>query len=303
LTNLSDCIYEVIKNEYSNLVNSILEEPSQEETTPIAISNKESTKVSQKGKGERNDYDINRFEKVMDLIKNGHTLRSIAKSLQMSRNVVRRYSKMDTLIKKAIYYRNNYSEYQEFIEKELSEGKCIKEIFGSVKKAGFNGGITSFYEYFKDYSDHANSPKKSLSSVKHRIISPRKISRYLKFTDLTNIKDNFDRNNMTALLSKSKLLKEIRMQLLSFKDLLLGNDVSLLDDWMKKTYSLEKSQLQTFVKGLNIDIEAVRNAIITNWSNGQVEGQVNRLKTIKRQMYGRAGFELLRKKVILGKVG
>ena len=51
------------------------------------------------------------------------------------------------------------------------------------------------------------------------------------------------------------------------------------------------------------DIEAVSNAIDTNWSNGQVEGQVNRLKSIKRQMYGRADFELLRRKVILSKVG
>jgi Transposase len=43
----------------------------------------------------------------------------------------------------------------------------------------------------------------------------------------------------------------------------------------------------------------VKNAFIFAWSNGQVEGQINKLKTIKRQMYGRASFELLRKRMIL----
>jgi transposase len=45
---------------------------------------------------------------------------------------------------------------------------------------------------------------------------------------------------------------------------------------------------------LRRDLEAVRNAVTECWSNGQVEGQINRLKTLKRAMYGRAGIELLR---------
>jgi transposase len=49
---------------------------------------------------------------------------------------------------------------------------------------------------------------------------------------------------------------------------------------------------------LGRDIDAVRNAIEQPWSNGQVEGQTNRLKTLKRAMYGRAGVELLRARII-----
>ena len=54
-----------------------------------------------------------------------------------------------------------------------------------------------------------------------------------------------------------------------------------------------------FVDGLKKDIAAVTAAVDTDWSNGQTEGQINRLKTIKRQMYGRANFDLLRKRVLL----
>jgi transposase len=49
---------------------------------------------------------------------------------------------------------------------------------------------------------------------------------------------------------------------------------------------------------LRKDYAAVKAALTYEWSQGQVEGQVNRLKLIKREMYGRANFDLLRKKVI-----
>jgi len=53
-----------------------------------------------------------------------------------------------------------------------------------------------------------------------------------------------------------------------------------------------------FANGLQKDISAVTAAIDTGWSSGHVEELINRLKTIKRQMYGRAGFELLRAPVL-----
>ena len=56
--------------------------------------------------------------------------------------------------------------------------------------------------------------------------------------------------------------------------------------------------LARFAAGLQKDLAAVLAAVETCWSNGQVEGQINRLKTLKRQMYGRAGFALLRARVL-----
>lgn len=61
--------------------------------------------------------------------------------------------------------------------------------------------------------------------------------------------------------------------------------------------------LKRFAKGLITDIEAIKAAIIRDDNNGITEGNVNRLKNIKRQMYGRAGFELLRRKVVLSNTG
>ncbi len=56
--------------------------------------------------------------------------------------------------------------------------------------------------------------------------------------------------------------------------------------------------LRRFAKTLRQDISAVQNAVTDQWSNGQTEGQINRLKTLKRSMYGRASIELLRARML-----
>src|SRR5690606_24702015 len=67
------------------------------------------------------------------------------------------------------------------------------------------------------------------------------------------------------------------------------------DSWLARVQAPEVAQeLRGFAEGLRQDEAAVKAALSLEWSNGQTEGQVNRLKTLKRQMYGRAGFDLLR---------
>ena len=74
--------------------------------------------------------------------------------------------------------------------------------------------------------------------------------------------------------------------------------VSALHQWMARARATGIALIQNFESRLQGDILAVEAAVTEPWSNGPVEGQVNRLKTIKRQMYGRAGVELLRARLI-----
>ena len=67
------------------------------------------------------------------------------------------------------------------------------------------------------------------------------------------------------------------------------------EDWLREA---EASTLAPFAAGIRRDEGAVRAALSEPWSSGQVEGQVNRLKAIKRTMYGRAGFDLLRTRIL-----
>ena len=74
--------------------------------------------------------------------------------------------------------------------------------------------------------------------------------------------------------------------------------VEALDHWRESVKQSAIGEFERFANGLMKDEAAVRAGLSTAWSSGQVEGQVNRLKMIKRQMYGRANFDLLRARVL-----
>ena len=78
----------------------------------------------------------------------------------------------------------------------------------------------------------------------------------------------------------------------------LVRSTAALHRWLDRAQASGIDLIQAFVGQLRRDVRAVDAAVTTPWSNGQVEGQVNRLKTLKRQMYGRAGVELLRARLM-----
>jgi transposase len=71
-----------------------------------------------------------------------------------------------------------------------------------------------------------------------------------------------------------------------------------LAGWLQKSQTSSIPEFRNFAISLQRDLSAVEAALSYSWSNGPVEGHVNRLKLIKRQMYGRANFDLLRLKVL-----
>ena len=71
-----------------------------------------------------------------------------------------------------------------------------------------------------------------------------------------------------------------------------------LRDWMEDALSRQIKELKSFVAGIERDYDAVKAALSSSWSQGITEGKVNKLKTLKRQMYGRAGFALLRQRLL-----
>jgi transposase len=83
-----------------------------------------------------------------------------------------------------------------------------------------------------------------------------------------------------------------------FRGILRGHSADKLDAWLRDAQASGIHCIRQFVFKLRQDLAAIRNAISELWSNGQTEGQINRLKTLKRAMYGRAGVELLRARML-----
>lgn len=108
---------------------------------------------------------------------------------------------------------------------------------------------------------------------------------------------NDDRDFLKLLFEKLPQMKHLEQLVKKSKQLLTAKEDGLLKNWIEEVLRSECG-LKNFAKNLLNDCEAVNNAVITTVSNGQVEGQVNRIKNIKRRMYGRAGFLLLRNMVL-----
>lgn len=77
--------------------------------------------------------------------------------------------------------------------------------------------------------------------------------------------------------------------------MLRTRDVDALSPWIADT---EGSLLAAFGRGIGADFAAVEAALHESWSNGQTEGQITKLKLVKRQMYGRANLDLLRARLV-----
>ena len=85
---------------------------------------------------------------------------------------------------------------------------------------------------------------------------------------------------------------------LRFLGLVRNRDLDGFDRWLPQARACGVLDLQRFAAGLEADLSAVRAAFSSPWSSGQVEGQINRLKYLKRQMYGRAKLDLLQARLI-----
>ena len=72
-----------------------------------------------------------------------------------------------------------------------------------------------------------------------------------------------------------------------------------LDTWLERAIASCLQPFKSFAKGLREDYAAVKAGVTLPWSTGPVEGQINRLKMLKRQMYGRANIDLLRQRILL----
>ena len=83
-----------------------------------------------------------------------------------------------------------------------------------------------------------------------------------------------------------------------FAAVLRKHDVEGFSAWLRGAEESGIAEMQAIARGLWLDRDAVEAAVATEWSNGQTEGQVNRLKTTKRAMDGRAKFDLLRQRIL-----
>lgn len=167
-----------------------------------------------------------------------------------------------------------------------------------IKATKAVGRCRSFRTLYRVVSRFLRDPEPAQPTVRRIDYSPRQVSIWLS-RPTEELPSQPVKDYLITLLRVCPELQVVRDLSLSFKQLMESKQVDQLDEWLARCESTGFDALRQFVRGLRQDYAAVRQAFCSEWSNGQVEGQVNRLKTIKRAMYGRAGFELLRRRVVM----
>ena len=108
-----------------------------------------------------------------------------------------------------------------------------------------------------------------------------------------------DQERLEAVLAGCPDLTALRAHVRDFAQMMLQRRGQHLEEWMAAVEADDLPDLHSFVTGLRRDQDAVTAGLTLPHSSGKVEGHVNRIKMIKRQMYGRAKPDLLRKRILL----
>lgn len=178
-----------------------------------------------------------------------------------------------------------------------SKGVPYKDIHKSIAKKGYTGSQSAIRQFVAKEKRLQKDIEDDDDAGSSEIIERRWLLKLL-FKPLEKVKQLTDEQVKNAF-NKYLILEKLHDLVWSFKSILLSGQREELHAWITKVETLELTQLNSFLNGLKNDIDAVENAFIFSYSNGLAEGSVNRLKTIKRIMYGRSNFDLLRNKILL----
>jgi transposase len=248
-------------------------------------------------------------KQVNELFDSGMKQVHISKRLGIHRHTVRAYIQADEAPHHQCHARPTsiLDPYLYYLEKRLADGcENASQLWHELVKLGYSGKPWQVYKWLQPQRSQPSKhrPKKA-KSIKREVSKPLTPSFLPSTPQLAWLfmKDTADLDEKELFILdyffQDKQLKAMYNRVHNFKIMLLQKKVDAFTGWLDDAQNSHLTILQTFAQGLRLDYDAVKTAIISIWSNGQVEGQVNKLKLIKRQMYGRANFDLLRKRVLL----
>ncbi|MEQ9441518.1 MAG: transposase [Cyclobacteriaceae bacterium] len=227
----------------------------------------------------------------------GYSSRKIAKRLKISRNTVNRYRHMDRYGEKnrPKSQQSTVLSYRDYLAKRWSEGeRDRKQLWRELQQQGFRGTYGCIYRFFKIIPKDAEVLPIPELEVKNW--TPRKVQFLLSKKE--EALNEEEKNFLQVFFEQCPEAALARTMALAFHDIFANKEACRLPEWIEQAKISGIAALKRFATGLESDFAAVEAAATYDWSSGQVEGQVNRLKMLKRQMYGRAGFDLLRKRVV-----
>ena len=245
--------------------------------------------------GPRAPTTLERWHQVHGLLDQGVGLLECARRLQLALNTVKRYARADRperMLRVPKYRPSLVDPYREHLRKRRAEdpGVPVKHLFEEIKALGFTGCLNLLHKYINQGRADADRSH----------ISPRRLARML-LTKPDNLKAE-QHELLAKLTAACPEMTQLATGIRDFAQLLAPHtdNADVLTRWTAQVRGADLPHLHAFTRGLERDRDAVNTALTLPYSNGPTEGVNTKTKRIARQMHGRAGFTLLRHRILLG---
>jgi transposase len=247
-----------------------------------------------------------RYEQIMALHREGLSQRAIARHLHVSRKVVHRSVRAGTFPERVPTgtRQSKLDPYLPYLRRRWEEG-CHNgsQLARELEAQGFRGSASLVRRLTGDWRARLPGPAERVRGKKRQAAPPikRRLSpRHASWLFVTN-QQQFTAEQQ-ALIERichtNAELQDLYQLGQDFVQMVKQRQARRLDGWLARASQSSSVELRGFASGIKRDYAAVKAALSLPWNQGQVEGQITRLKCLKRQMYGRAHFDLLRSRVL-----
>ena len=260
-------------------------------------------------------HDVEMFKRVHELKAQGYSMTTISQVLHLRQSNVKKHLEMSVPTGRKVPASKPVSRYMDIILTGIKAGKGYTGIWNDITAAGGKvdykalvKGMKKSFPGYKPKQGYGNKPtpmseEQSEWNARMHFLSSKRMSLYVvnpKYgVDEKTGECSKERCRADELIHRSKTLQELREVYTSFRAVLAGTSVDELDTWIENHKHTGYSHLDAFVNKLPADIKAIKNAIRYHISNGPMEGCNNKVKAVKRSMYGRAKDDLLLIKITL----
>jgi len=247
---------------------------------------------------------IDRYERLQVLKGQGWTIGAMARELGISRRTIERWNRIDGFPERKPRRDSGspLAPYADYLSQRWDQG-CHKglQLWRDVCAQGYNGPRSAIWPVLhrlrQGLTPIGEIDLSARRRLVHRPLSPRRMASVWlrRATDRTEAEQRVLRQ-LLELCPDTRLAFGLTER---FLQLVRERQANVLDVWLEDAAAAGLPEFRSFATGLQRDKAAIVAAVSLPYSNGQTEGLITKLKLLKRSMYGRASFELLRRRVLL----
>ncbi len=244
---------------------------------------------------------VERYEQMRTLRAAGFTVLDIAQIVGAMRPTVYRYLALGEPPERQQPRRSErrvLAPYEAYLQQRWSEGcRNRSRLFREIRLLGYQHSARTASLFLKRLEQDPSASRAAPARPRiNRVPSARHVACLLVWRK--NQLPEEERSYLSRLCDQEPTIALAYEIAQEFAEMARERTGQEFDAWLTRTTTSGITELDRFARGLTDDRAAVEAGLSLEWSNGQTEGQVNKLKLLKRQMYGRANFDLLRQRML-----